>query len=251
MPDHRLAVIKDQSNAKAQCSSSDIARELSDRLQGEVRFSTHDRLLYATDASLYQAMPIGVVVPASIDDAGEAIRYAAEKKLPLLPRGGGTSLAGQAVNAALVIDFSTNCHAILNIDAARREAQVEPGVVLDHFNRALAPHGLMFGPDVATSTHANLGGMIGNNSAGAHSILYGRTVEHVLGLDVMLADGTRLTLEEGASERDERIATLTTQVVEVVMSLETMIDQRFPKTLRRVNGYNLDLMLEQIRRSTP
>jgi FAD/FMN-containing dehydrogenase len=135
-------------------------------------------MLYATDASIYQVEPLGVVIPRSTAEALEVINWCGQRGLALLPRGAGTSLAGQAVGPAVIVDFSAHCGQVLAIDPERRTALVEPGLVLDELNRVAAGHGLMFGPDVATSTHATLGGMIGNNSAGAHSVLYGRTVEH-------------------------------------------------------------------------
>jgi len=216
-----------------------------------VRFGRHDRMLYATDASLYQVEPLGVVCPKSMRDVEAVVGFCARHGLPILPRGGGTSLAGQTVNRAVIIDFSAYCRDVVEVDQAQRWARVQPGIVLDHLNAALAPQGLMFGPDVATSAHANLGGMIGNNSAGAYSILYGRTVENLLGLDVMLADGTRLTLDEGAAARDGRVNDLTQRIANVILPRESIIEQRFPKTVRRVDGYNLDLILQQLRRSTP
>jgi len=228
-----------------------IGDELARLVEGEVRFARHDRMLYATDASIYQVEPIGVVIPKTAADVQAVVQYCAGNRLPILPRGGGTSLAGQAVNAAVVVDFSPHCHALVEVDAARRIARAQPGLVLDHLNRDVAAHGLMFGPDVATSTHATLGGMIGNNSSGARSILYGRTVDNLLALDVLLADGTALTLEEGAAQHDERVRKLTERVAEVVTSLEDEIERRYPQTLRRVNGYNLDLMLAQLRASSP
>ncbi len=191
-------------------------------------------MLYATDASLYQVEPIGVVCPKSIRDAEKVVDYCSQHQLPILPRGGGTSLAGQAVNHAVILDFSVFCRQILEIDPEKRFARVEPGVVPDQLNAALAPHRLMFGPDVATNSHANIGGMIGNNSAGMHSILYGRTVEHLNAVDVLLSDGTRLALKQGAAERDSRVADLTRRIAEII----------------RVNGYNLDLILGQLRRSS-
>ncbi|MEE8155090.1 MAG: FAD-linked oxidase C-terminal domain-containing protein [Phycisphaerales bacterium] len=228
-----------------------IARELEDLIDGDVRFGHHDRMLYATDASIYQVEPIGVVIPRHVEDVKAVVAYCTKHNLPILPRGSGTSLAGQAVNRAVVLDFSPYCCRILAIDPQRRTASVEPGVVLDELNRKAASHGLMFGPDVATSTHATLGGMIGNNSAGAHSILYRRTVEHVEALTVLLADGAQLELGDGAAARDERVADLTRRVAEVVMPLAREIRGRYPKTLRRVNGYNLDLLLDQFERSQP
>lgn len=228
-----------------------VARDLRTAIEGEVRFGRHDRMLYATDASLYQVEPLGVVVPRSVDELEPIVRIAARHGLSLLPRGGGTSLAGQTVNRSLVIDCSAYCRGIADIDAEARTARVEPGVVLDQLNASLAPRGLAFGPDVATSTHATLGGMIGNNSAGARSILHGRTVEHLIGLDAILADGTRVRLEEGAAARDERVHDLTRRVVEVVTPLATRIRARFPRIVRHVDGYNFDLLLDQIERSSP
>jgi FAD/FMN-containing dehydrogenase/Fe-S oxidoreductase len=178
------------------------------------------------------------------------MRFAASHGLPVLPRGGGTSLAGQAVNRAIVIDVSPHLDHIIDIDTVQRRASVEPGVVLDHLNEALAEHGLMFGPDVATAAHATIGGMIGNNSAGAHSVRFGRTVEHIHALEVVLADGSRVRLDEGAATRDERVAVITRRVVEIIEPLADEIRARFPRTRRRVNGYNLDLILDQIEQST-
>ncbi len=228
-----------------------IARDLERLVEGEVRFGRHDRMLYATDASIYQVEPIGVVVPRTIEDAERVVRYCAEQGLAILPRGGGTSLAGQAVNRAVVLDFSVSCNRLLSIDPLARRAAVEPGLVLDELNRAAAAHGLRFGPDVATSTHATLGGMIGNNSAGAHSIVYGRTVAHVEALDVLLADGTSVRLGPGSVESDPRVAPLGAAVRDAVAPIAAEVRERFPRTLRRVNGYNLDLMLEQLDRCAP
>ena len=251
MPDVSLPIVNAEGNAGGEADLTQLARELGQLVEGDVRFSRHDRMLYATDASIYQVEPLGVVVPKTIADVEVVVRFCAERRLPILPRGAGTSLAGQAVNRAIVIDFSRHCDALLELDGQRRRARVQPGMVLDHLNAALSGRGLMFGPDVATSMHATLGGMIGNNSAGVHSILYGRTVEHLLAVDVLLADGSRLRFEEGASLRDERVAELTRRVAEVTLSLEGEIEKRYPRTRRRVNGYNLDLILEQIRQSTP
>jgi FAD/FMN-containing dehydrogenase/Fe-S oxidoreductase len=232
-------------------SHGSTARDLEALVGGRVRFGRHDRMLYATDASIYQAEPAGVVEPRSVEEAEGVVRYCAERGLAVLPRGAGTSLAGQAVGPAVIIDFSPWCGHVGALDPAARTVEVEPGVVLDDLNRAAAAHGLMFGPDVATSTHATLGGMIGNNSAGAHSILYGRTVEHVEALDVLLADGARVRLDRGASARDERVARLTRGVADIVTPIAGTIRERFPRTKRRVNGYNLDLVLDQLEQSGP
>ncbi|MBL9121232.1 MAG: FAD-binding protein [Phycisphaerae bacterium] len=217
----------------------------------DVRFDRSERLLYATEASIYQVDPIGVVVLQTPDDAIKAIRYAAEKDLPILPRGGGTSLNGQSVNEAIVLDFSAHCRRILAVDRARKRARVEPGVVLDQLNDHLKPMGLMFAPDPNTGSHNNIGGMIGNNSAGAHSILYGRCVEHVLGLDVVFADGSTHRLDEGSCERDPAQRELARRMAEIVLPLKAEIRSRYPTIVRHVDGYNLDLLLDQLERSTP
>ncbi len=237
-------------SAKEESLRSSIAQQLANAIDGEVRFGQHDRLLYATDASLYQVEPIGVIIPSSVEDGIAAIEACARLGLPVLARGSGTALAGQSVNRAVVIDFSARCRKIVQIDAPNRRARVEPGVVLDQLNEALVSHGLMFGADVATSSHATIGGMIGNNSAGANSILYGRTVENLLALDVALADGTRMRLAEGSSDTDPRQHEMTRRLAAIVLPIADEIDRRIPKILRHVDGYNLDILLTQLRSST-
>src|SRR5271169_916957 len=163
-------------------------------IEGEVRFDAGTRAAYATDASNYRQVPVGVVIPRHEGDVIAALSIARENSMPILARGGGTSLAGQACNAALVLDFSKYKNRVLAIDADRRVAQVEPGVVQSHLNAALAPHGLFFAPDPSTKDRCTVGGMIGNNSCGAHSAAYGKTVDNVDALEVILYDGTGLSL---------------------------------------------------------
>lgn len=218
--------------------------------RADIRFGRHDRMLYATDASIYQVEPIGVVVPHSVEDAKGVLAYLAEQGVAVLPRGSGTALAGQSVNEAVVVDFSQYCRGIVSVDVAGRRAVVEPGVTLDQLNEALAPHGLMFGPDVATSSHATIGGMIGNNSAGAHSILYGRTVENLVALDVAFADGSVHRLEEGSCDRDPAQRALAERLAGIVRPIAGEIRARFPRILRHVDGYSLDIFLDQLERST-
>jgi FAD/FMN-containing dehydrogenase/Fe-S oxidoreductase len=218
--------------------------------RADIRFGRHDRMLYATDASIYQVEPIGVVVPHSVEDGAKVVAHLAREGVAILPRGSGTALAGQSVNEAVVVDFSQYCRAILSVDAGRRRAVVEPGVTLDQLNEHLAPSGLMFGPDVATSSHATLGGMIGNNSSGAHSILYGRTVENLVALEVAFADGSVHRLEEGSCDRDPAQRALAERLERVVRPIAGEIRARFPKILRHVDGYALDIFLEQLERST-
>ena len=217
----------------------------------EVRLSLHDRLLYATDASIYQVEPLAVVVPRSLEQGVAVMRVCAKHGLPILPRGSGTALAGQSVNRAVIIDFSQHCRGILNIESASRRATVEAGVVLDQLNAALAPHGLMFGPDVATSSHATIGGMIGNNSAGAYSILYGHTVESVRSVEVVLADGSVHKFHEGSCDGDEFQRGLARGLQSIVMPLAAEIRSRFPRIKRHVDGYNLDILLQQFEACTP
>lgn len=215
-------------------------------VRGEVRTGRHDRMLYATDASIYQVEPLGVVIPADIGDAVAAVNYCAANNLPILPRGGGTSLAGQGVNRAVVIDFSVNCRSIERVDEAARTCRVQAGITIDDLNDALRPTGLFFAPDPATARQCNIGGAIGNNAAGTRSILYGRTSESVEGVDVLLATGGRVTLERGAAARDPAARRLTLGVIDIVRRHERLIRERFPRTLRRNAGYALDMVLKDL-----
>ena len=218
---------------------------------GEVRFEKHDRMLYATDASMYQVEPIGVVILNRPECAVDIVRYCRARNIPMLPRGGGTSLAGQCVNQALMMDMSARCRGISEINVAARTVTVEPGVTLDQLNAALSPHGMMFGPDVATSSHATLGGMIGNNSAGARSILYGRTVENVIAMTVVTAEGAVLKLFQGSCDSDPAQTLLARRLAEIVLPLADEIHKRIPKIMRHVDGYNIDILLQQLQASTP
>ena len=220
-------------------------------VKADLRFGRHDRMLYATDASIYQVEPIGVVVPHSVEDGARAVAALGAAGIPILPRGSGTALAGQTVNEAVVVDFSQHCRAILSVDREARRAVVEPGVTLDQLNEHLAPLGLQFGPDVATSSHATLGGMIGNNSSGAHSILYGRTVENLVALEVAFADGSVHRLEEGSCERDPAQRAIAARIAAAVLPIADDIRARFPRILRHVDGYALDMFLDGLERSTP
>ncbi|MEN0019436.1 MAG: FAD-linked oxidase C-terminal domain-containing protein [Planctomycetota bacterium] len=221
------------------------ARDLANAVAGEVRTGRHDRMLYSTDASPYQVEPLAVVIPADADDAVRAVRFCSERGLPMLPRGGGTSLAGQCTSRAVVLDVSPNCRQLLTIDAEAKTCKAESGITLDDLNDAIRDTGLFFPPDPSTSRHANLGGSIGNNAAGSRSVKYGRTSESLLGLDVALADGTRITLDEGAALRDARVRDITEQVLDVVDRYAGLIRERFPKTRRRNAGYAIDMILQQ------
>ena len=170
-----------------------LTQRLSRESRAEVYFDRGMRGLYATDASLYQIEPLGVVVPRTSDDVAAIVKIAADEHVPIVPRGAATSLSGQTIGPAIIIDFSKYLNRIGIVDRDAMTVRVEPGVVLDQLNAHLKPLGLMFGPDVSTSDRATIGGMIGNNSAGARSLRYGKTVDHVRSIDAVLADGTAAT----------------------------------------------------------
>jgi FAD/FMN-containing dehydrogenase/Fe-S oxidoreductase len=225
-------------------------------LGGEAYFEPLQRWLYSTDASIYQEMPLGVIVPRESGDLDLALELARRYETSITPRGGGTSLGGQAIGSGLQVDLSKYFNRILEINPDAGWVRVQPGVILDQLNRALEPHGLWFGPDVAPSNRATLGGMIGNNSAGAHSIIYGKTIDHVLSLDVLLSDGSRSKLRE-LDARSWAVkcqkGNLEGQIYRVLSdSIEASraeIEARFPKILRRVSGYNLDAFLSAEKRN--
>jgi FAD/FMN-containing dehydrogenase/Fe-S oxidoreductase len=234
-------------------SATDLAR-LEDRLRREttcdVRIDHGYRMAFATDASLYQIEPLAVVAPRSRKDLTAAVRIAYEAGLPVLPRGAATSLSGQAVGAAVVLDLARSLHRVGVVDRDRMTVPVEAGVVLDRLNAHLAPLGLMFGPDVSTSDRATIGGMIGNNSAGARSLRYGKTIDHVRSLDVVLAEGVEARLGPVEADRldevcatPDRIGRLHESVRSIVRDHETAIRSSYPRILRRVSGYNLDEMV--------
>jgi FAD/FMN-containing dehydrogenase/Fe-S oxidoreductase len=230
---------------------------LKNRLSCEVFLDEYTRALYSTDASIYQIMPLGVVLPKTRNDVACAMQIAAQEGLAIIPRGGGTSLSGQSIGAGLIIDFSKYMRDI-EIDPQSRTARVQPGVVLDQLNAAAAAHALQFGPDVATSSRANAGGMIGNNSAGARSIWHGKTVDSVIALDVVLADGSSATLAPLAPHelkreqaRGDLLGQAYREVARIVADNREEIVARFPAILRRVSGYNLDEFVPECRVRAP
>ena len=177
-------------------SSADslLAEELRSVVRGRVRFDTSSRAMWSADGSNYRHVPIGVVQPVDLDDVEATVDIARQYEVPLLPRGASTSIGGQAVNEALIVDFSRHLDRVLEIDPEARTARVQPGVVLDDLRDAARPHGLTFGPDPSTHNRCTLGGMIANNACGSHSVAWGKTVDNVRELDVLLADGTRMTV---------------------------------------------------------
>ncbi|MCY3881077.1 MAG: FAD-binding protein [Chloroflexi bacterium] len=219
---------------------------------GDVEVERYRRLLYATDASIYEMEPVAVVYPRSAEDVRHVMRVAGEHGVPVLPRGGGTSLSGQTVNHAIVLDFTPHMADVLAIDVEGQTARVQPGVVLAELNKALRPHGLQYPIDPSTANRATIGGGVGNNSCGAHSAVYGKTVDNVIALEVVLADGSIATLE-GWNE-DEAGARAGREGLEgdiyrgvraIAREHRAEVEKRFPKILRRVSGYNLDEVGEE------
>ncbi len=225
-----------------------LERRLKSELSGEVQFDRFTRGRYATDASHYQMMPVGVVTPRTLGEAERAIALAREERVSILPRGAGSSQAGQAVNKSLVIDCSKYLTRILDLDIAGQRCVVEPGIVLDELNRALKPHGLWFPVDISTASRATLGGMTGNNSCGARSLRYGNTRENVLSIDAVLADGSHAHFGPvGAGGSDipvnSPLRPLARDLFAIGAREAPEIDARFPKVQRRVGGYNLDALV--------
>ena len=228
-------------------TSGTLEAHLSDTLAGEVRFDLYSKALYSTDASLYQIQPIGVVIPKDREDIIKTVRIASEHNVPILPRGGGTSLAGQSVGEAIVLDMSKYMNRLLEVNVDESWARVQPGIVLDELNHQLKPHGLMYAPDVATSSRANVGGTIGNNSAGSHSLIYGKTIDHVMSLDVVLSNADEITaspLSRAQLETKKQGNTLEANIYRELCRIcednAAEIRKRYPRILRRVAGYNLD-----------
>ncbi len=224
-----------------------VAAALRAAVRGEVLTDPVSRGIHATDASHYQMMPACVVVPMDQDDVIAAVHIAVDHGMPITARGGGTSLAGQTFGPGMILDCSKYMNVVLEVNAEQRWARVQPGVVRDQLNAQLKPSGLHFAPDPATSSRANIGGMIGNNSSGTRSIVYGKTIDHILAMKVLLADGTVLSLD--ACDADQwsdrsagkgREAEIYRGIGEVLRANRDEIQARFPKTMRRVSGYNLD-----------
>jgi len=241
-----------QAAKSVRLDARELEAALRDRIQGEVRFDTSSRALYATDGSSYRQVPIGVVIPRDNDDVIAAIGTCREFGAPVLPRGQGTSLAGQCCNTAVVLDFTKYMAEILEIDPVRKVARVQPGVILDHLRNAAEKHGLTFGPDPATHDRCTLGGMIGNNSCGVHSVMAGKTDDNIEALDILTYDGLRLTVGATSKEELEQIIREGGRRGEIYSKLKTIADtygdlvrQRYPDIPRRVSGYNLNYLLPE------
>jgi FAD/FMN-containing dehydrogenase/Fe-S oxidoreductase len=225
-----------------------LERRLKAHLLGEVEFDAFTRGRYATDASHYQVMPLGVVAPRSVKEAEHALAIAREEGVSVLARGAGTSQAGQAVNSSLVIDCSKYLDHLIELDVSGRRCVVEPGIVLDELNRRLKPHGLWFPVDISTASRATIGGMVGNNACGARSLRYGNTRENVVSIDAVLADGTGAHFGPVARDLSDLPPTsplppLARDLLQLAAREADEIEARFPKVQRRVGGYNLDSLV--------
>ncbi|MEU6674329.1 FAD-linked oxidase C-terminal domain-containing protein [Streptomyces sp. NPDC046925] len=243
-PAHEDAESRDQARGLEQ----DLVRDL----DGEVQFDDYTRHLFARDASMYAITPMGVVFPRHADDVAAAVAAAAAHRVPVVPRGAGTSLAGQTVGPGLVLDLSRHMNRIVELDPDSGTALVEAGVVQDQLNRAASPWGLMFGPDTSTSNRATIGGMIGNNSAGSGSVRYGMTIDHVRALDVVLAEGSRTSfgrVDEAERARRAKQSTLEgalyRELPEIVRANAAAIAEGFPEHWRRACGYRLDRLARE------
>src|SRR5471030_2435139 len=228
--------------------------DLEQHISGEVRFDRVSRALYSTDASVYQIEPLGVIVPRTREDVVRTVQIATRHHVSITARGGGTSQAGQAIGAGLQLDTSKYLNRILEVNVAERWAWIEPGVVLDELNAQLKPHGLRFAPDISTASRATVGGMMANNSSGARSVWYGKTIDHVLEQHVVLADGSAAHFQpldrsglDAACAGNTLEASCYRTVRELAAARRYEIDRRFPKVLRRVGGYNLDEFVDPSR----
>ena len=226
---------------------TDLATALRGAVSGEVRSDAYSRHLYSRDASMYAIEPLAVVLPRDADDVAAVVSTAETFGVPVLPRGAGTSLAGQTVGRAIVMDFSRHLNKIIEINPEQRTARVQPGVVQEQLNLAAARHGLMFGPDTSTANRATLGGMIGNNSAGSHSVRFGMTIDHVLGLDVVLSDASRARFGRLTEADRRRRASAPTLEGTICRELPLLAERHssaiaagFPKFWRQSGGYRLD-----------
>ena len=222
---------------------SELAKRLQRETSAEVLFDDFSRGLYSTDASIYQIMPLGVVVPQTQDDVKTTLDIAYENGISVTMRGAGTSQCGQTVGEGIIVDVSKNLNRLVSVDPEKQQATVEPGIVLDQLNGLLKKHGLFFPVDVSTSSRATIGGMTANNSCGARSIRYGKMVDNVGEVDAVLADGSNMRFgkwDEGiASAVPQRQQQMVSELIELGKRESDEVALRFPRVQRRVGGYNL------------
>jgi FAD/FMN-containing dehydrogenase/Fe-S oxidoreductase len=252
MADKLVELAAASKSSSAHVDTSALADALHAQLRGDVRFDRGSRALYATDGSNYRQVPIGIVLPRDADDVLATVALCREFGAPLLCRGGGTSLAGQCCNVAVVLDFSRYMAGILDIDPTRRIARVQPGVVLDNLRSAAEKHHLTFAPDPATHDRCTLGGMIGNNSCGVHSVMGGKTDDNIEELEVLTYDGTRMKVGGTPNADLERVCAsggrrggIYSKLQSIASSYGDLVRQRFPNIPRRVSGYNLNYLLPE------
>ncbi len=230
----------------------ELEAHLKPRLAGEVRFDTGSRAAYATDHSIYRAVPVGVVIPRNVDDVLATVEACRTRGVPILGRGCGSSLSGQSTNVAVVIDFSKYMNRILALDPDGGVAKVEPGVINDTLRNAAKKYGMTFAPDPATHQWCTLGGNIGNNSCGAHTVMGGKTVDNVIELDILTYDGLRMRVGETTQDQYDLITSSRGARADIYRGLKSIVDrygnsvrQHYPKIPRRVSGYNLDSLLPE------
>ncbi|MEN9561942.1 MAG: hypothetical protein RIR73_186, partial [Chloroflexota bacterium] len=226
--------------------STEFIHDLKKRFTGDLRLDSASKVLYSTDASSYQIEPLGVAIPKTQEDLHAAVELAAKYQIPILPRGSGSSLAGQAIGAALILDCSRYLDSIIEINPESQSAIMEPGVILANLNRAAAKHGLTFGPDPASAERATMGGVIGNNATGAHSILYGMSADHLLEADVVLSDGSLAKFDNSIFDiqsSNTRLSNIVSAVQEIRQKYANAIKQNHPKSWRNSAGYRLNYLL--------
>ena len=238
---------------RTQAREIDIAaleKELQKNVEGEVRFDAGSKALYAADASNYRQVPIGVVIPKSREDVVQTVAASRKFGAPVLSRGGGTSLAGQCCNVAVVIDWTKYLHQILELNPAEKYARVLPGTICDTLRNAAKPHTLTWGPDPATHNHCTFGGMLGNNSCGAHAQMAGKAANNVHEMDVLLYDGTQMTVGwmddkqlDEEIRRGGRSGDIYSRLKNLRSKYSKLVEERYPHIPRRVSGYNLDQLI--------
>src|SRR5579859_5112414 len=252
IPERELLQRAQQERQPELAQAADLAAALKKRLSGEVRFDAGSRALYATDLSIYRQPPIGVVIPRTIDDVTITVDECRQRGIPILGRGCGTSLAGQTCNVAVVLDFSKYVNRLLALDPEGKSARVEPGLIRDDLDHAARPYHLTFVPDPATHRYCTLGGMIGNNSCGAHSVMGGKTVDNIEELEILTYDGLRMRVGPTNDTELERIISEGGAKGVIYRKLRDLRDryaglvrERYPRIPRRVSGYNLDDLLPE------
>jgi len=233
-------------------AAAELEKRLREKIRGEVRFDAASRAAYSTDSSNYRHIPIGLVVPRDEDDVIATVAICRSLGAPVLSRGGGTSVAGQCTNTAVVLDFSKYMNGMGTVDPVARTVHVQPGIVLDRVREAAEKFELTFAPDPATHSRCTLGGMIGNNSCGVHALMGGKTVDNIESLDLLLYDGTRMTVGATTEEELERLIAAGGRVGGIYAELKRLRDTyanlvraQFPRIPRRVSGFNLDELLPE------